>query len=85
MPRPPSPCRPGSGMGPAGLTGTTGDIMGETRDHLEEHGGPGRVYCQEAQAWLIERCEFCRECGCGRCHEYCPDWEPNQPEAPDHG
>lgn len=35
--------------------------MGETRDWLEAHGGPGRTYCPHAQMYVID--DSCEECG----------------------
>jgi hypothetical protein len=64
--------------------------MGETRDHLEEHGGPGMVWCNQAQCYVAERCEdHCAKCmgeqpgGCPDCEAECPEWRPDEPEPAD--
>ncbi len=34
--------------------------MGETRDWLEQNGGPGQVYCLSADIWTAARCKGCK-------------------------
>jgi hypothetical protein len=47
--------------------------MGETRDYLEEHGGPGMIECRRG-GFVAGPCADCR----GECAE----WQPDE-EAPD--
>lgn len=66
--------------------------MGETRDHLEEHGGAGTVMCGKLGQYIAWNalCESCprRLCAsfhsgeaCEQCEEECPDWEADQEEG----
>ncbi len=55
--------------------------MGETRDHLDEHGGPGMFMCHVAGVFVAERCKHCtheRGGGLPDHEEACPPWEPDE-------
>jgi hypothetical protein len=63
--------------------------MGETRDHLEAHGGPGMVLCGRTGVFVAGTA-LCHDCSrrlcetahgggaCDECIGECPDWEPDQ-------
>lgn len=51
--------------------------MGETRDHLEEHGEQGRFYCFKQCEYYASRCQNCPDNGA-----QCPEWVEEAP-APD--
>lgn len=48
--------------------------MGETREHLEQHGAAGMIYCGRAGAY---RFNYCRDCVSFAGD--CPPWEPDAP------
>lgn len=63
--------------------------MGETRDHLESNGGPGRILCGKTGTFIIDS-SMCDDCPrricmnaqpgsqpCNECKAECPDWEPD--------
>ena len=53
--------------------------MGETRDHLEEHGAAGMVYCGRAGCYRPERCKDCDSVAAD-----CPNWAPDEPQLLAH-
>ena len=65
--------------------------MGDTRDHLEENGGPGRRLCQISGTWVIagscpecpaDNCNSGRDCKpCDICADTCPLWEDDEDEG----
>lgn len=52
--------------------------MGETRDHLEQHGCAGMVFCARISGYQAERCKECPDPDSVECL----DWQADEP-APD--
>lgn len=46
--------------------------MGETRDHLEEHGCAGMVHCQKLGHYIADLCSI-------QCGAECPEWQEADP------
>ncbi len=59
--------------------------MGETADILEQHGGPGRIYCLRECTYVVSRCSDCKAFAENQGYETdgCPTMEDR--DERDHG